>query len=244
MNTITLDPSFKETRVLDLKKPHQKYKTSDGEMVSGTTTITGILDKPALLNWAAKVEREGLQKCYKNQEYVPDKLFYLIQRDTAANVGSCAHFIAEGWLKNHNCEFQDIEQEMVDKAYESFKKFKAYWEASGFEVVHSEIQLVSEKKRYGGTIDIIAKDLQGNLVLVDIKTSGGLYKKDMGLQMAGYKMLFEEVKNTVLSKCILVRIGKTDPEDMDIWEVPEMTPYELAFNNLLNLHHSLKKLPK
>ena len=71
--------------------------------------------------------------------------------------------------------------------------FNAYqqWQANfKVEIVSQEIQLVSEKYRYGGTPDAVG--MVGNqLVLLDWKTSNGIYT-DYLVQLAAYKNLWEE----------------------------------------------------
>ena len=46
--------------VLDLRAPHQVYKTKDGRRVPGVTTVLAELNKPYLMNWYGTEEREGI----------------------------------------------------------------------------------------------------------------------------------------------------------------------------------------
>jgi hypothetical protein len=243
-NTITHNLAW-DNRTLDLKAPHQKYFLKDGTHVPGCTTVLSCLSKPALIHWSADEERKGIIDCYNRNADIPEKFFYLTKRDTAATVGSCAHWMCEGFLKKFNPSFaSDIEENLVNKAYESFRKFKSWWEESEFEVVESEVQMVSETLKAGGTADIISRDQQGRLVLVDLKTNKKIYKKDMGLQMSCYKMLYEETTGKKIDRCILVRIGKELASDMEVWECEDIKPFEKSFVQLTQLYHSLNLLPK
>ncbi len=58
-------------------------------------------------------------------------------------------------------------------------------------VVEQEIQLVSEMFRYGATPDAIGEDDQGRLVLLDWKTSKGIYG-NYQLQLAAYIQAWNE----------------------------------------------------
>jgi hypothetical protein len=58
-------------------------------------------------------------------------------------------------------------------------------------VIEQEIQLVSEVERYGGTIDAVGVDGEGRYVLLDWKTSKGLYP-NYQMQLAAYKNIWNE----------------------------------------------------
>ncbi len=58
-------------------------------------------------------------------------------------------------------------------------------------VVEQEIQLVSEIFRYGGTLDAVGVDDQGRHVLLDWKTSKGIYK-NYQMQLAAYTNVWNE----------------------------------------------------
>jgi hypothetical protein len=229
MAELIIHNSAWDTRILDLKKPHQIYKLKNGDRVPGATTVLGELNKPALLEWVYKLAMDG--KDYKTV------------RDTAADVGSCAHFICEGYLKGFNPSFEGINYEIVDKAHQSFKKFAAFWNREEYEMVHSELQLVSEAHSYGGTIDSILTDEQGNLVLMDIKTSKAVYP-EMACQLAAYRRLYNENHNKKITRQFILRIGKEDPDDQELVEFSDdvMSHALHRFDGALMAYHGKKKL--
>jgi hypothetical protein len=219
--TIILDPSW-PSKIFDSKKPHQKYFSKDGTLLPGVTTALDVISKPHLIKWAAKMEREGLMAFYRNKADNPfqEDYYYEIKRRAAASCGTVAHGIAECFINSHNPEFVNFDDEIIDKGFASFQKFKGFWESNGFRLVGSEVQLVSEAHRYGGTIDQVIVDQSGSLVLVDLKTSNSVHP-DHWSQVAAYRQLWNENKDAKINKCMIVRIGKEDPDDFEIQQISD-----------------------
>lgn len=204
-----------ETVALQKGREHQKYYTKDGTHVVGVTTVLGELSKSVLLRWAAKLEREGVEMCTKNGTPIPQKYFHEIKRDDAADIGTVSHFISECWLNKRNPELEGFEDEFIEKAILSFEKFKAFWQSNRFRLAASEVQLVSETGKYGGTIDIVAFNEQENYVLMDLKTSKDFYSSQL-YQLAAYSSLWHENGKPRLAEHMIVRIGKEDPDDFEV----------------------------
>src|SRR5688572_22680920 len=158
-------------------KAHQRYRTQDGKVVPGVTTILGVINKPALLKWAWQCGMDGidLEKA----------------RGEAADIGTLAHFMVECHHNGAEADLSEFSAEQQDKATNAFLKFLEFWEGSGFRMVRSEAQLVSENYRYGGTIDTIFEDDKGRLGILDTKTSKAIYS-EYWTQVAAYKQLVEE----------------------------------------------------
>jgi hypothetical protein len=178
-----------------MTKVHQRYKTKDDKIVPGVTTVLGILDKPALIHWAWKLGLEG--EDYKKV------------RDKAASIGTIAHYMAECDIKGVKPELSDYTPNDVDKAETAFLAWLDFRAKNHIKPLASEIQLVSEKYRYGGTIDLYAT-MDDKLCLIDLKTSSGLYP-EMRLQLAAYKNRLEE-NGLPVDQVHLLRIDKESGE--------------------------------
>lgn len=192
-----------ETRKLIKDAPHQKYITASGEEVPGGSTICKIGDDPsALIHWAWKLGSEG--KDYRKE------------RDKAADIGTLAHFMCEAMLNNFVCDLSDYSQEDRDKALVCYNKFLDWWESEGLEVVATETQLVHDELRYGGTIDLVAKDKQGRLCLIDLKTSKRI-SDGYVRQIAGYTDLWNiNNQENEIQRWAIVRIGKQEEGDFEV----------------------------
>jgi hypothetical protein len=166
--------------------PHQKYHLSDGTQVAGGSTICKIGDDPAaLIHWAWNLGREG--KDYKKE------------RDKAADIGTIAHFLIECFLNNQVADLSDYGQEDIDKALICYNKFVDWWDGQELEKVATEIQLVNEKHKYGGTIDLIACNQKGEHILIDFKTSKKI-SESYWRQCAGYAQLWNSNQPKVSKK--------------------------------------------
>ena len=126
--------------------------------------------------------------------------------DAAADVGTYVHQWIAAILHTQNPPFMPPSwtQEQVDLAGKATDGFLAWQKRYGLVVIGSEISLVNEEHRYGGTIDHV--EIAGEPSLVDIKTSKEVYA-DHKLQLAGYSHLpgMEDIK-----RLHLLRLGKAD----------------------------------
>lgn len=178
-------------------QPHQKYFLADGTQVPGGSTISKIGDDPAaLIAWAHKLGREG--KDYRK----------VVQE--ACDVGTLAHFMIEAFLNGFVCDLEDYETELIEKALGCYGKFIDWWDEQNLEKVATEIQLVNQPYRYGGTIDLVAKKANGDHVLLDFKTSKKV-SESYWRQVAGYAALWNENQEEVT-----ILLGKEETENIKI----------------------------
>jgi hypothetical protein len=170
--------------------PTKGYHTANGEKVPGTTTITGRFgDKSALIPWAWKRGRD-----------FPDEPLYG-SRDKAAELGTIVHNMVEASIRgNDPMEIaDDLEKEIglgqttdYEQVMSAFSAFQEWFESNNFEILSQEEQFVSETHLYGGTPDAIAKDGKNRIVILDWKTSDGVYAEYL-YQLAAYRILWNEV---------------------------------------------------
>jgi len=180
-------------------RPHTIYKNSDGKRVPGCTTITGVMDKPALVAWANKIGLEGI----KVREYV----------DELALIGTLAHYMIECHCKGVEPEL-DYSPSQIDLAENSFIKWMEWQKQTGFVPLNNELHLVSDKHSFGGTIDIIGT-IGGKRVLVDIKTSKGIYGEHKTQVAGGYKLLCDEHREYNVDQVIITRVGRNEDEGFE-----------------------------
>ena len=117
----------------------------------------------------------------------------------AALAGTIAHDMVEQHIlsgsKSEECQLPlsaaEAAPEIIEKAINAFRQYRAWAKTTRISVTHTELGLVSEKHRFGGTLDAVGKDAAGNIVLLDWKTSNGVYG-DYLYQLAAYSLLLEE----------------------------------------------------
>jgi hypothetical protein len=165
--------------------PKDGYFDKAGTRVPGTTTIIGrFKNSSALMFWAFKQGKSGARTLYEKAE-------------EAAEIGTVAHGMVEMHIKG--CSDKDIqiylEDALIDpgmcaKAATAFASYRSWIKNFSVQIVEQEIQLVSEKYKYGGTPDAVGM-IGNQLVLLDWKTSNAVYS-DYLIQLAAYMNLWNE----------------------------------------------------
>ncbi len=222
-------------------QPHQKYFLADGTQVPGGSTISKIGDDPAaLIAWAHRLGKEG--KDYRK----------VVQE--ACDVGTLSHFMIEAFLNGFVCDLEDYETELIDKALLCYNKFIDWWDEQHLEKVATEIQLVNEAHRYGGTIDLIAKRPSGDHVLIDFKTSKKI-SESYWRQCAGYAALWNCTRAWTSYEAMgescscqidqikdhaIVRIGKQEEGDFEVVWREDLSKEWFVFQKQVDLYWAMQ----
>lgn len=157
--------------------PKDGYYLKDGTKVPGTTTIIGRWkESGGLLQWAFQCGKSGQATLYE-------------KRDEAADIGTIAHGLADAWLRQKEYEYPPCTAEMRAKAQQAFDMFRQWLDQQRAEAIPCEESMVSEKYRFGGTPDILLRNV--TLRMSDIKTSNAIYR-DYLVQVAAYGLLWDE----------------------------------------------------
>lgn len=216
--------------------PTQPYHLADGTRVPGVTTIIGgckIGGIEPLLAWA---NREGLEGRNHRES-----------RDKAADAGTCAHDMVECSIRGWKFDASKYEPDVLAKAEGAFAAYAEWAKQTHLESVATEVPLVSEKYRYGGTMDALL--VNGVLSLGDWKTSGGVYV-DFLIQLAAYKNLWEEHNPglPITGGFHLLRFAKPDhPDDPTHFAHHYWANLDLAweaFKHMRELYDINKRLRK
>ena len=168
---------------------HRYYWNGEGPLTS-ITTAQKALDKPALVGWAKRetaacavrnldmlaemVKSGGPESAVAWLKNIPD-----YQRNTAANLGTRIHLLAEKLGQKESPEVLPTEEPYV----EQYRIFLNQYQP---EVLRSEAMVCSLEHRYAGTGDLWARFPKLGVGLIDIKTGSGVYP-DTALQLAGLK---------------------------------------------------------
>lgn len=208
-------------------RAHTRYQLADGTPVPGVTTILGVLNKPGLVPWANKLGLQGID----TRKYV-DKL---------ASIGTLAHHLVQCRLSGTTPELAAYSAEEQERAENSLRSYLA-WEARQQLVpVACELRLVSERHRFGGTVDLIAT-LDGIPTLVDFKTSAALYPEHLH-QVAAYALLAAENGFTI-AEVRTLRIGRTPDEGFQevVRRVATLAPHQELFLHCLAIYQLQREL--
>jgi hypothetical protein len=196
---ITEAPAEKKAPPLSKTQAHIQYQLADGTPVPGVTTVlNSVLAKPALIQWAWELGRQGLD--------------WKEVRDSAGDVGTLAHYLIMCTLKGEAPDTSEYSQADIQKANNCLAKFKSWLKEHPVSPVMIETPLVSEEYKYGGTLDLFA-EYNGDFILVDFKTAKAIYDEYF-YQLAAYRHLLEEQGWPVANARIL-RIGRDESEGFE-----------------------------
>lgn len=182
------------------------YETPLGEKLPSVTTILSVIGKPALVNWAARVERElvigaaadlyedaPVDKKMSRSGYlatINDRLgkarAFQKEQEKALDIGTQAHKRIEWELRRIVGQEPGPCPECRAEATHAVASFLEWWRCAHFEIVALEQPVWHGELGYAGTLDMLVRDpLTGKLGVFDIKTSKAVYPEN-GLQVAAY----------------------------------------------------------
>ena len=207
-------------------KAHIRYRTKDNKIVPGITTVLGLLNKPALINWSWNL---GMQK-----------IDYRTFRDDKADIGTLAHAMITDKLIGKDTDVADYSRNQIDQAENSCLSFWE-WEKDHKieEVFFVERPLVSETYNFGGTLDIYAQ-VNGKKEIIDLKTGKGIYDEHC-YQVATLRVLLQE-HNFVVDGTRIVNIPRSEDEgflEKVITEEENETGWKI-FHHLLQVYYIKK----
>jgi len=205
------------------------YYTKAGERVpSVTTIISRFKESGALMNWAWRMGQEG--KDYREE------------RDAAANAGTLAHAMVEAWVRGIQADLAGYDADTIAKASRAFSAFEEWARQTQLKITHPETALVSERYRYGGTLDGMI--VSGKLALGDVKTSNALYH-DYLMQLAAYGVLWEEnfPDQPITGGYHILRFSKDDGDFEHRWfgDLSDAREMFLLLRQAYDLDAKLKK---
>jgi len=223
------------------------------------STFLGNLDKRFLIAWASKMCANKVGEFLDSKIVLPemkcifdahlkDEMLELAKKEhirvmnEAGEYGTLVHNAIETWLKGgdlNNIAKTKEEKELIKEPLESFKK---WWIDGEYELVASELAVVSKEYKFGGRIDIVARK-KHELIVVDIKTGSGVYKSAKA-QCGGYSIALDEMRLEVgknVDRAIICHIPKKNPKlKAIVVEGEEFEQAKNVFINLVDLYYNLK----
>lgn len=208
-------------------KGHKRYRTGDNQIVVGVTTVVGQIAKPALISWANRLGLDGTDSA----KFIDD----------TAETGTLAHSIITDVLQGMETDFSNYDQVQQDAARWCVRSWDAWKSGKEIKPILIEESLLSERYRYGGTMDIFC-ELDGIKTLIDLKSTNDLWPEHY-IQVSGYRQLLQEnghkvdavrILNIPRSKTAIFREAVLSTEILD-------KNFEI-FTSLLRIYEIRKEL--
>jgi len=243
------------------------YVTPEGNEYPSATTILQVVNKPALVPWAAKQERlwcvEAATELYElldqsvkfaplvYQQVLNDKIGFLkkYQKELteAADIGTQVHNRIEWEIKDQlKLNIDEVSGERTPvppldtiAAQNSFLRFAQWEQTVMFEPLKVEQIVWSDTFQYAGTFDWIAM-VNGVLTLGDWKTGKRIYP-EVAMQLSSYVMAMVEqrlLKPPIQGCCVRLPKVETDPEaEIKLYSWEELLEAFEAFKACAKLFH-------
>lgn len=211
----------------DFGKNHHYYADEKGEKeYTGITSILGVIAKPALIGWAARMAAE----CFKDalESYRIDDENYRLsyeQRDEAVERAIKAHTKKKEAAGEHGTDTHALVEEYVNSCinntlsvpfvdgtlseqYKSIEPFIKWAIENVDHFLFSERRMANKDLFIAGTADFAYVDKEGKKVMSDFKTSGSGIYYEMFLQAAAYQLLAEGEGDEPYDYRTVVRLDK------------------------------------
>jgi hypothetical protein len=172
------------------EKPARRQYRVDNKRVPGVTTVLGVLDKPALVGWAATTAADAAVEACANG-MPPDearkagRAAVFARRDKAADLGTRAHAMVEAHFAGEEISV-DVSDPEEAKVYACARRAIDHIEKTCTRVVLSETAYTSPMG-FGGTLDLVV-ERDGKLLIADLKTGKGVHDEVVP-QLAAYRFL-------------------------------------------------------
>jgi hypothetical protein len=221
-----------------------RYYEVGGIDYPSVTTVLQVINKPALIPWAKNMMADRIKSEFLTYtpgnvspvEWIdaviarakkrPDQM-----KSQAADFGTRAHQVVEDIIKGKNPsvapEFEPVVQ-----------AFMEWYRTTRLSILESEIAVHSVVHRFAGTMDILAQ-VEGELTVLDLKTSNGIYD-EYDMQVAAYAKAYEEMVGKPVKSAWILRLGKTKPE-FETKYIEDVEPAFKGFLGALALWRYLRK---
>tara|TARA_R110000824_G_scaffold108603_6_gene255780 strand:- start:1439 stop:2095 length:657 start_codon:yes stop_codon:yes gene_type:complete len=175
------------------------YKLKDGKRAASVTTIIGNMlgwNKNTLIAWAKRMTMAGEDSD-------------AVMRD-AGHIGTLLHILIQGHIQGFDVSTEDFTPNQEKQALIAFGGYMDWINKTDFKPLVSELALVNEDLRVGGTIDCIAR-INEKLVVVDWKSSKYGPYPEMIVQLGAYVFMYEAAQpKAKVDHGLIMRFGKED----------------------------------
>lgn len=188
--------------------------TFDGKPLTGVTTVLGVINKPALIQWAANMVEEHIRAnvsyaipgedggywAIKPKIIEEAKTAHRKKKEAAGDVGTAFHFWVEQYAKGDKLPIPEGAEKMAEH-------FLNWVTTNKVKFLSNEQRLYSLNHWLAGTMDFLV-EVNGKKYVGDLKTSSGIYGREYFAQCAAYRMMLEEMGEKDIEGSVVVRCGK------------------------------------
>ena len=245
---ITYLPEYQARTVEMVERRRQHLYRVDGveEMLPSVTTVLKVIDKSVpMMGWARRKAYESVAAALT--EYGPpddnedygiwcDRIIGVARKPpkrTAADDGTDTHALIAAVL-NHG---SPLVPEHLRPAVQGAQEMISDWR---LEVLATELPVWHPEGLYAGTIDSVARDADGRLVIMDWKRAKSIYPEH-GYQLAAYASALEALTGETVASAIVVRLPQEPPTGYEARVVENRKAGLETFAASMRLWRALRK---
>lgn len=231
-----------------------RFYEIDGRQFPSVTEILRVINKPALVQWAAKEERILTIECaadlYEDAHGTPKmaRPTYVATLDArigklranqrlmqkAAEIGAQTHDLIQWNLRRLLGQKVGPEPRIGEKAMWSFMAWEDFAKKVALKPLLIEQAVFSLQHGYAGTMDLLAL-VDDVPTLVDFKTSKAIYQ-EAHLQVAAYQVALAEMGHGPAERGMIVRLPKNENDPaFEIAESPSVQDLFPTFKATIEL---------
>lgn len=194
-----------DTSRLTFDSGKHAYALDGTKLLTGVTSvISETSSKASLIQWAANMAVEAMVAGATPEEA---KVAHRKKKESAGQVGTDLHALAENYIQG--C-IDTAGGEALPLLEGEIKVFADWAVENKVKFLSTEQRLYSETNHLAGTMDFLCQ-INGELVLGDIKTFPKMWDISAYHQMGAYSMMYHELTGQMPKKTIVVKI--CDPQD-------------------------------
>lgn len=198
-------------------KDHYYFADAEGKKkYTGITSVLGVLAKPALIGWAAKMAVQSMESInweqaaefpeYRNSKLEEARTAHTRKKEEAGAHGTDAHALVEQYI--NSCIESFGGRPVAPAEEDSIKKFTDWAVENVDHFLFAERRMAHPELFLAGTADFAYVGKDGKKYMGDFKTSSGIYGIDYWLQVAAYRLLAEGEGDEPYDGSAIVRLGK------------------------------------
>lgn len=229
-------------------EPFRHQYRESGLVVPSVTTILSVINKPALISWAANTAIESVKaQIEPGKSYDEVQLHTILESSRLAHnkkktdAGALGTFI-HNWVEQH-IKGENPGMPVNPNMQSAIFRFLEWEKKYNVKFLVSEQVIFSKKYRYTGTLDFICS-IDGKMYIGDLKTSSGIYP-EMFLQTAAYRYArTEEYPEEKYEGMLIIRVDKNlgDFEFAVCRNYDDYSKMMIGFVAALKLHNTMTAL--
>lgn len=207
----------------------------DGEKIPGVTSVLDLLDKPALVKWAADQSAQYAVEHW--QELAELGVLERAKRISDARWATNKAAIVKGH-RIHALADQlahGVEVEVPDeylRPVEAYARMLDEWE---IETLATETPVCHTEYRYGGTFDAIVRAPKLGTIMLDVKTGKRVYD-EVGLQLAAYRFANLMIDDQPIIPTDAAYVAHITADDVQLLPIKQDDALTDSFLYLLELY--------